>query len=292
MGVTWELDFYSRPLLDDEEKKVWEVLICESPQSVQQLPEDLFRYSQYCPSSTVNSVWLRQAIEAAITEAGQMPQKIRFFRRQMNNMISKACEEAGIPPVPSRRTYVLEQWLDDRLENFYPHQPGYDPKLASSTSVQYPELNAIALPDAVRGDRGDQWALVSLAAADFNDLPDWEISFGESFPLSPYNLPADCRIPGLILFSPRALPFAAWLSGLELGYLQYNTDPRPIVRLETGASDSWIVANVTDKTSEQEAHGFEQAKKLAQGIHFLAIQASPDSEAFAGFWLLQETGQI
>ncbi|WLT37023.1 Tab2/Atab2 family RNA-binding protein [Synechocystis sp. B12] len=76
---------------------MWEVLICESPQSVQQLPGDLFRYSQYCPSSTVNSVWLRQAIEAAIAEAGQMPQKIRFFRRQMNNMISKACEEAGIP---------------------------------------------------------------------------------------------------------------------------------------------------------------------------------------------------
>ncbi|AGF51414.1 sll2002 [Synechocystis sp. PCC 6803] len=292
MGVTWELDFYSRPLLDDEEKKVWEVLICESPQSVQQLPGDLFRYSQYCPSSTVNSVWLRQAIEAAIAEAGQMPQKIRFFRRQMNNMISKACEEAGIPPAPSRRTYVLEQWLGDRLENFYPQQPGYDPKLASSTSVQYPELNAIALPDAVRGDRGDQWALVSLAAADFNDLPDWEISFGESFPLSSYNLSPDSRIPGLILFSPRALPFAAWLSGLELGYLQYNTDPRPIMRLETGASDSWIVANVTDKTSEQEAQGFEQTKKLAQGIHFLAIQTSPDSETFAGFWLLQETGQV
>ncbi|MFM1843615.1 MAG: Tab2 protein required for psaB translation [Cyanobacteriota bacterium] len=218
-----------------------------------------------------------------------MPQKIRFFRRQMNNMISKACEEAGILPSPSRRTYALQAWLQDRLNNFYPHQSGYDPALAQSASVQYPALNAIALPDAVRGDQGDRWALVSLAAADFQELPEWEISFGESFPLQGWNLEESTRIPGLILFSPRALPFAAWLSGLELGYLQYNTDPRPIIRLETGGSDSWIVANVTDASSEKEAQGFETAKQKAHNIHFLAIQDSPDSEAFAGFWLLQET---
>lgn len=292
MGVTWELDFYSRPLLDDNQKKVWEVLICESPQSVRQSPEKLFRYSQYCPSGTVNSVWLKGAIGAAIAESGQMPQKIRFFRRQMNNMISKACEEMGVPAVASRRTYTLEQWLGDRLENFYPQQPGYDAKLAQSASVQYPELNAIALPDAVRGDRGDRWALVSLAAADFDDLTDWDISFGESFPLSSWNLDPSTRIPGLILFSPRALPFAAWLSGLELGYLQLSIDPRPIIRLETSASDSWIVANVIDEASEKEAQGFEKAKKAAKGIHFLAIQANADSEAFAGFWLLQETSAL
>jgi hypothetical protein len=131
--------------------------------------------------------------------------------------------------------------------------------------------------------------LVSLAAADFQELPDWEIGFGDSFPLSAWDLDESTRIPGLILFSPRALPFAAWLSGLELGYLQFSTDPRPIIRLETGASDSWIVANVTDPGSEKEAQGFESAKKNAQNIHFLAIQESPDSEAFAGFWLLQET---
>jgi hypothetical protein len=289
MGMIWELDFYSRPLVDDQNKKVWEVLICESPQSVQQDPASLFRFSQACPSTTVNSLWLKTAIETAIAESGQMPQKIRFFRRQMNNMISKACEEAGILPSPSRRTYALQAWLADRLSNFYPHQPGYDPKLAQSAMVQYPALNAIALPDAVRGDQGDRWALVSLAAADFQELPEWDIGFGESFSLKGWQLDPATRIPGLILFSPRALAFAAWLSGLELGYLQYSTDPRPIIRLETGASDSWIVANVTDQGSEKEAQGFETAKKNAQNIHFLAIQDSPDSEAFAGFWLLQET---
>jgi len=289
MAIIWELDFYSRPLLDDQNKKVWEVLICESPRSVQQDSAGLFRFSQDCPSTTVNSLWLKTAIETAIAESGQMPQKIRFFRRQMNNMISKACEEAGIPPSPSRRTYALQAWFQDRLLNFYPQQPGYDPKLAQSTVVQYPALNAIALPDAVRGDQGDRWALVSLAASDFQELPEWEIGFGESFPLTGWDLDPSTRIPGLILFSPRSLPFAAWLSGLELGYLQFNPGPQPIIRLETGASDSWIVANVTDDGSVKEAQGFEQAKQNARNIHFLAIQDNPESESFAGFWLLQET---
>lgn len=62
MGTVWELDFYSRPLVDDTQKKRWELLICESPLSVSRSPESLFRYSQYCPSSTVNSTWLKEAL--------------------------------------------------------------------------------------------------------------------------------------------------------------------------------------------------------------------------------------
>jgi hypothetical protein len=292
MGTIWELDFYSRPILDEEQKKQWEVLICESPQSPRQLPESLFRYSQFCPSSTVNSVWLKEAIKAAIAESGEMPQKIRFFRRQMNNMISKACEELGIPPAPSRRTYSLNQWLNQRLVEFYPQQPGYDPQLVKNTSVQYPALNAIPLPDAIRGDRGDQWALVSLEASAFDDLPEWEISFGESFPLIAFGVTPETSIPGLILFSPRSLPFAGWLSGLELGYLSFSKTPQPMIRLETGTSDSWILANMTNANTVAEAQGFEQRKAQAHNLHFLAIQDRPESESFAGFWLLQEADEL
>ncbi|MEB3214919.1 MAG: Tab2/Atab2 family RNA-binding protein, partial [Nostocales cyanobacterium 94392] len=31
MGNIWELDYYSRPILDENNKKIWEVLICETP---------------------------------------------------------------------------------------------------------------------------------------------------------------------------------------------------------------------------------------------------------------------
>lgn len=288
MAIIWELDFYSRPLRDEEQKKVWEVLICEAPQAISQDPAALFRYSQFCPSSTVNSLWLKQAIEAAVAESGQRPQKIRFFRRPMNNMISKACEEAGFSGVPSRRTYALQQWIQERYQHFYPQQPGYEAGLAQGASVQYPELNTAPLPDAVRGDRGDQWALVSLAANAFAEMSAWEIGFGEAFSLMALGLTPETHIPGLILFSPRALPLAGWLSGLELSYLKFQEKPLSMMRLETGVSDSWCLANVTNAATLAEAKGFERAKAQAKQVHFLAIQSAPNSEAFAGFWLLQE----
>lgn len=287
MGTIWELDFYSRPILDERQKKLWEVLICESSAEVDRAPETLFRFAQYCPNTTVNSLWLKEAIETAIAKSGSPPSKIRFFRRQMNNMILKACEDAGIPAAPSRRTYDLEQWLAERSQNFYPQQPGYDLKSDAAIAVQFPLLDSIPLPDAVRGDKADKWAFVSLPAAEFAEMKEWEIAFGEAFSLALVDLPPETPIPGFILFSARALPLAGWMSGLELAYLAVNDQPRPLLRLETGVSDSWIVASLRDPVLFKEAQNFETAKQKAQGVHFLAVQASPEAESFAGFWLLK-----
>ncbi|GFE69766.1 Tab2/Atab2 family RNA-binding protein [Chroococcus sp. FPU101] len=288
MGKIWELDYYSRPVLDDEKKKLWEVLICESPTEITQKPETLFKYSEFCSNKTVNSIWLQEAIGKAITQAGETPRKIRFFRRQMNNMILKACEDLGITAAPSRRTYALNAWLEQRNQTFYPEQPGYDENSAKSLSVQYPPLAAIPLPDAVRVDRGDKWAFVNLEASAFADMEEWDIAFGEAFPLSITELTPDTPIPGIIVYSSRALPLAAWMSGLELAYLQFESGSRPIVRLETGSSDSWILATVLDAKTISEAKGFEAKKEKAQKVHFLAIQSKQESESFAGFWLLKE----
>lgn len=287
-NTVWELDFYSRPILDEQGKKLWEVLICESSNSIERSPATLFKYAEYCPSTSVNSLWLREAIEKAIAEAATTPKKIRFFRRQMNNMIVKACEDAGINPVPSRRTYALNQWLAQRLVDVYPQAEGFDLKTANAASVQYPPLNAIPLPDAVKGDRGDKWTFVSLSAADFDDMQDWEIAFQESFALSLLDIKAETAIPGLIIYSPRATPLAAWMSGLEMGYLQLEKSVRPQLRLETGLSDSWTLINLTNQEIVKQAEDFENAKQKANGVHFLAVQSSPNVESFAGFWLLKE----
>ena len=288
MGTIWELDYYSRPILDENQKKLWEVLICESPVDVQRSPDSLFKYSQFCSNKTVNSIWLQEAIGKAIAEANQAPSKIRFFRRQMNNMITKACEDMGIQASPSRRTYVLNQWIAERMVDFYPNQPGYDLAAAKSASVQYPGMNAVSLPEAVRGDKTDKWAFVSLEASALEEMNEWDIAFGEAFPLSMLGVAPQIGIPGLIIFSPRALPLAGWMSGLEMGFLQFEGGLRPTVRLETGASDSWILANLTNAQTVAEAKGFEEAKQKAGGVHFLAIQSNPESESFAGFWLLLE----
>ncbi|MBR8827244.1 MAG: Tab2/Atab2 family RNA-binding protein [Gomphosphaeria aponina SAG 52.96 = DSM 107014] len=293
MNTIWELDFYSRPLIDENKKKKWELLICESPQKIEREPDSLFKYAQECPSNTVNSLWLRETLAKAIAAAPSSPKKIRFFRRQMNNMITKACEELDIPAVPSRHTYALNQWLEERLRDFYPDQPGYDRGAANSASVQYPASNAVPLPDAVRGDKGDKWAFVTLETAAFTEMNEWDIAFGEAFPLSMISPSAQVTppfqkesIPGVIIFSSRALPLAGWMSGLELGFLEFEDGKFPRIRLETGVSDSWILANITDPKTLAEARGFARAKKEAQQVHFLAIQANPEAESFAGFWLL------
>ena len=283
MGTIWELDFYSRPILDENHKKIWEVLVCESPLDTRTSPESLFRYAQYCSSKQVNSVWLRNALAEAMEKSGQSPQKIRFFRRQMNNMITKACEELDITPLPSRRTFALHQWLSERMQEVYPAHPNYQP--SNNPSVQFETEPPQPLPDALIGQK---WAFVTLEAAAFEEMQEWEIAFGEAFPLGMLKLPSETRIPGIIIFSPRAVPMAGWMSGIELAFVKFSPAPQGKLLLETGGSDSWILVKQLDSAAQTEAAGFEDAKQKAKGVHFLAIQSSPETEDFAGFWLLQE----
>jgi len=283
MGSIWEIDFYSRPLVDDNQKKVWEVLVCESPLDTRTEVDSLFHYAQYCPSTQVNSVWLRTALEEALSKAKQSPQKIRFFRRQMNNMITKACNDLGIPAQPSRRTLALNQWIQQRMEEVYPNEPGYQAVSNPSVCLEAPLPQR--LPDALEAQ---QWAFVSLQATEFAQMHEWEIGFGEAFPLEMAQVSPQARIPGVLIFSPRALPVAGWMSGLELAWLRFDRTQGTRLILETGATESWIVANIKSPQLLAEAKGFEEAKQKANGVHFISVQSDPQAESFAGFWLLQE----
>jgi hypothetical protein len=283
MGNIWEIDFYSRPILDENQKKIWEVLVCESLTDIRAEPNSLFRFAKYCPSTQVNSVWLRTALEEAIKDANTTPVKFRFFRRQMNNMIAKACEDLGIPAQLSRRTLALNQWLQQRTDEVYPQEPGY--QAATNPSVRMEVPLPQRLPDALIGQ---QWAFVSLEAAAFAEMPEWDIGFSEAFPLSITGVQPETQIPGLIVFSPRAVPIAGWMSGLELANIRFDSQQTPQLILETGVTESWILANFKDPATIAEAKNFETAKQQANGVHFLAVQSNPEVEAFAGFWLLQE----
>jgi hypothetical protein len=282
MGLIWELDYYSRPILEESGKKRWEVVLCQALQSAADAPAEAFRFSEYCPANEVNSLWLEGAIQRAIAQAGYAPDRIRFFRRQMKNMITKSCKDLGISSALTRRTVLLNHWLQQRYAEVYPQEPGY--QASSNSSVQYGPEAAQSLPDALRGD---QWGFVSLAAADFADLPEWEVGFGESFPISLLQLQPQQPIPGLLIYSNRAMPLAAWMSGLELDFLKYDATAQQLV-LETGGGDRWIVAPLPQSALQAEAGVFEIAKQTAQGVHFIGIQTDPQAEAFEGFWLLQE----
>ena len=282
MLTIWELDFYSRPLLDENKKKIWEVLVCESPLSVDREPDSLFRYSEFCSSAEVNSVRLKGAIAAAIAKAPSPPDKIRFFRQAMNNMIAKACQELGIPAQLSQRTFVLNQWLQQRLQEVYPTLPGFQP--GTNPSVSFAKTPPQPLPDALLGEK---WQFVTLPVSTLTELNEWTIDFGEAFPLGLVGLAPDAQIPGLLIFSTRATPLAAWMSGLEVAGVRFDTDYPTRLLLETGLNDRWNLATLANPKVQAEAQNFETAKQQARGVHFLAIQANPETEAFAGFWLLQ-----
>lgn len=282
MTTIWELDFYSRPVLDENNKKLWEVLVCESPMDVRTPVDSLFRYSEFCSGAEVNSVRLRDALNNAIAQAPKPPDKIRFFRRQMTNMITKACQDADIPVYASRRTLALDQWIRQRMQDVYPTMPTYQD--SKNPSVNLPSATPQPLPDALMGEK---WMFVTLEGAALEEMPEWDIAFGEAFPLALAGLAPDAPIPGLVIFTSRALPMAAWMSGIELAFLKFMDVPPRLV-LETGADDAWSLANLPKPTLQAEAKNFETAKEKANGVHFLAIQSDPKAESFAGFWLLQE----
>ena len=297
MGTVWELDFYSRPVLDERNKKRWEVLICEGLQSVTDDPEQMFRYSKYVSNSEVNSETLQGAIEDAIAQSTSQskpqPTKVRYFRYQMQNMIKRACENVGLLPYPSRRALALQQWLEERKENVYPNEPFYQASTSASLAKPLEVVNP--LPDALLGQ---QWSLVTLPAAAFAEMGEWDIGFGESFPLEPAGVAPDVPIPGFIVYSRRANPLAAWMSGLEIAcvragreessnYVSPTDSDTARLLMDTGTTETWLLADLTTPETQAEAQRFETAKAAANNVHFLAVQDSPESESFAGFWLMQ-----
>lgn len=279
---TWEMDFCSRPLLDERGKKVWELLICD--------PERKFQYSQYFPNSKINSVELRKALEAVLAQPGAVaPQKVRFFRGQMQTIISKALNDLGIKPLPSRRCFSIMSLLEERMESVYKQDPRYSDKANSMFNL---DLGAPEpLPDALRGEK---WAFVQLPLGPLREMlkkVEQGDMFGSTFSLSSAglsDLPADVLVPGVAVFSRRSLPMAAWTNGLEIAAVKADVE-RSCLILETGVNQRWRYGGWRPSPdSVEEAEGWEEAKQGLSGLHFLAVQPDPDSEELNGMWLLQD----
>ena len=281
-NADWELDFYSRPVMEDDGKKRWELLIS----STQDFSgSDPFRWEKRCPANQVNSIWLSSALNEALTEAKRQgwgrPKKLRCWRASMKTMVKKASEKVGIEVIESRRTFSLLEWLSQREREVYPHQPGYisGPFPPHSPSiVSQPE----PLPEALRGDA---WSFSSLALGTLRDAADWPMEFNSLLPIKS-SLGDNTPIPGLRLFSKkRALALSAWLGGLEPVRLVVENNQ---LILEAGQEDRWLVTDMSKDYAEDVRLRLTNAKEKANGIQFIAIQSSPDVQRFTGFWMLKD----
>ncbi|MGD1852296.1 MAG: Tab2/Atab2 family RNA-binding protein [Cyanophyceae cyanobacterium] len=296
MAVVWELDFYSRPVLDENGKKRWEVLICDSPTDLNADLGDPYRYSVFCSNTEVNSITVSNAMKAAIAESGVKPDKVRFFRQSLRNAIEAGCQTVGVNACLSQRTLMMEQWIEERLEKVYPQDPGYQAS-AQAAALYLPPPAARPLPDALLGQK---WAVVSLPVEALRYMGEWEMDFGEARPLELFDLKDDTLVPGVLVFSPRAKAIAARMSGLEMGFVRIEVQEKPSslsskesefpdqIILETGVGDRWVFANLPDAKTKEEGQSLEVLKTAAQGLHFIAIQKDPDSERFEGFWMMSE----
>jgi hypothetical protein len=282
MSKIWELDFYSRPLLDANNKKIWELLICDRDRQ--------FEWVRECPSSEVNSEWLAKQLLECVETTGQNPIKIRFFRPSMTNIIIRACSLTGIKGQASRRVFTMSAWLAERMAIIYPNRDGFqavdpNPLPLKVLAAQDPK----PIPDALASEK---WISVSLKAGDFADASEWSMDFSELLDIG--NLDPDVIISGIILISARATALAAWMSGVDPVFLKFERNllgDRTQMQLEASADARWVLANLQapkDKEAIAQGAAFEKAKQNSQGFHFLAVQTSPEEEHFAGFWMLKE----
>ena len=279
----WELDYYSRPILEEDGKKRWELLICSSQLGTSE--ERAFRWVLNCPASSVNSQWLKSALEQALEAAADQgfapPRKLRCWRASMRTMVQRASEQLGLELVPSRRCYALVEWLQERQATVYPQEEGYmaGPLAPPPQPIQ---PVPVPLPEAARGD---SWSWASLPLGALREAADWETSFGGLAPLSA-DLSDDLMVSGLRLFSSsRSLAIAGWLAGLEPVRLEVSAQQ---LVLEAGLEDRWLLGQLEQDEAAAAAAAFQASREQACGVQFLAVQSSPDQQGFDGFWILRD----
>ncbi len=282
----WEIDFYSRPIIDENGKKRWELLITSTNNFKD---EKTFKWEKICPASSVNSIWLKDALEEAIQEASlqgwDKPSVIRCWRSSMKTMIKRAADQIGIELISSRRAYSLLEWITDREISFYPKQKGYiGINLAPPSS---PITNpAIPLPEEVRGD---SWSFASLSLNTLREADEWEIQFSNLIPIKE-SINCDISVPGIRLFSVnRSLALAAWLGGLEPAKLLIEGTQ---IILEAGLADRWLVTDVEEEAKKAIENNFLKTRLEADGLQFISVQKSPEENSLDGFWMLKDIGDI
>ncbi|XP_042439524.1 protein TAB2 homolog, chloroplastic-like [Zingiber officinale] len=275
----WELDFCSRPILDDRGKKLWELVVCDSTLSLQ--------FTRFFPNNVINSVTLKDAIASISDKLGvPLPERIRFFRSQMQTIITRACNELGIKPIPSKRCLSLILWLEERYETVYTRHPGFQQGSKPLLTLDNPF--PMELPDNLFGEK---WAFVQLPfSAVVEEMSSFETryAFGGSldFELLGFEIDDNTLVPGLAVASSRAKPLAAWMNGLEICSVEADIS-RACLILSVGVSTRYTYATYPKNASTtKEAEAWEAAKKACGGLHFLAIQEELDSEDCVGFWLL------
>ena len=279
----WELDFYSRPIVEKNGKKRWELIITSSKNFK---TKESFNWNKICPANEVNSIWLTKSLNEALNDAERKgwakPSKIRFWRSSMKSIIKKSVESLEIEALVSRRTYELFDRIYFLEREVYPLEEGYVIGVLAPSFTARISNNPKPLPEAVRGDA---LAISEISIKELKSAQNWPIEFGDIFPIKK-SLEDKNLVPGLRLFSKnRSLALAAWFSSLEPVKLQIEKNQ---LILEASEDDKWLVTDLPEKDARELYCKFNQTKIESFGYQFISIQSTPFVEEFAGFWILRD----
>ena len=193
---------------------------------------------------------------------------------------------APLTVIPSRATYALRDFIDQRERDYYPSLPGYKPAFnegAGGFSV-LEFSKAVRLPDQLRAE---QWAFVTLPLAELmpgGGIQDNNIGRGRLCPV-PSDLAADSMVHGVLLLSRRSEPLAMALSSIELAGISADLKGRNLC-VDVDLDTQYLMARLTDE-QRVEAEAFEAGKRRLGGLHFVAVQSDFEADDVAGYWLLK-----
>lgn len=258
----WQADFYRRPQQDPSEQILWDLFICDRDRS--------FQYEASCPQSEANSSWVASQLQIAV--GGQLPDVIQVFRPQSLGLIEQAGRSLGINVEPTRRTFALKQWLQEK---------------------QYPTVLDKPPPTPLPENLwGQEWRFATLSAGKvveaFAELPIPILVMPEF--LLPINLglASTVPVPGVIIYGGRqSMRLARWLQQVRPVALNYVAGAPDGLVLEASLVDRWIVATFEDPEVAVAARLYEQRKQQSRGLHFLLVQPDDSGMTYSGFWLLR-----
>ena len=270
----WQVDFYKRPLTDEQGQTLWELLVCS--------PDRHFIYDARCPQSQANSDWLATRLQEAA--AGTLPDVIQVFRPQTLGLLTAAAQKLGTQVEATRRTDALKKELQARAQ-YSGTGEVYEPIRLEKPPPQ-------ALPENLWGQ---EWRFGTIPAGDiidvWSDRPVPILDLPESlFPIQ-LGIASTVRVPGVVIYGGRnSMQLASWLAEakpVSLNYMPTEVGQSGGLVLESGLVDRWIVATFADSEVAKAAQSYEQQKRMSRGLHFLLVQPDDSGATYSGFWLLQ-----
>jgi len=269
----WEIDFFSKPVLNENGKKLWELIVVNN--------KGTFEHVESVPNNLINSKELRKRINLIIKSAEVKPAGIKFFRTQMFNMINIALSELELSVRPSRKTRLLVEKLKERDGTVYEKMIGFKPFLREIDTIQTLKKTPERMPDFLRGD---SYIFATIDIESLKDVFNQKPRFLELFQPS-FSSEKELSIPGLIIISNRAKSLSSWLNSIELFGVVCDIEKKDLI-IECGLDTQYLFGKIKND-QYKESKVFDENKKMSGGYHFIAVQSNSPNQEIIGFWLLK-----